>query len=417
MKCIKCNHENIEDALFCESCGNPLNNENTDGVAQSHTVSVTEITGDFCSSCGKPLEKGASFCAECGAQQEIICPKCETTNPVGAAFCQNCATAFPVICPKCKTENTAGAEFCENCGAKIDQRKRKIYKHPAFIAAASIVLLVGFAFLFTENRVNHHLELAEEAFTNQDYSYVTGKVADAEKYAFLSSQKEKIEKTHFAIISRQTDKAVSKTKNEEYEKAAKQLKIADQFCTTAEHTDFVNQKYKTCLDMLIEKGNSYTSSNKFKSAKKIYASAELFTKTSTQKDLLADNVSDYKSKKSSYYAKLRRQRQYSSSSSYSSGNSGSVTQADIYFIWATEGACWSQDWTCRISDPTYNSSTSDRNYNTGLITNNNGIAGTYHFYVTVKCGKTYSASGSFYIDGRKSSYTVTIDPYGGITVQ
>jgi len=382
MKCIKCNHENIENAEFCENCGNPLNK----------SESLADAVGDFCSSCGKPLEKGATFCAECGAQQEIICPKC-------------------------KTENTAGAEFCENCGAKIDQKERKIYKHPAFIVAASIVLLVGFAFLFTANRVNHYIELAENKYNNQNNSSVIANIKDAETYAFLSSQKEKIEDLHFSFIASQTDKAVSNIKNENYDNAEVQLKNAEQLCTTAEHTDFVNEKYKTCLDVVIEEANSNTSKNKFKKAKELYNIAEKFTKTSSHEGILADNVSDYESEKKSYYRKQRQRRQRNSSSgSYSSGSSGSVTQADIYFIWATEGACWSQDWTCRISDPTYSSLTSDRNYNTGLITNNNGVAGTYNFYVTVKCGDTYSARGSFYINGRKSSYTVTIDPYGGITV-
>jgi ribosomal protein L40E len=406
MKCNNCNHENHEEAAFCENCGNTL----------SITKNEEIKTGEFCSSCGEALPENAQFCMECGAQQEMLCPKCESANPIGALFCQSCATPLPVICHKCKHLNKAGSIFCENCGEKTDQRPDKILrivKHPAFIAAASIVLLFALSFLFTANRVNHYIELAEKEYMNQNIVSVLNNIKDAETYAFTSSQKEKIENTHFDFIVKQTDQAISSTKSTEYNSAAKLLKKADHLCTTTQHNDFVNQKYKNCLELVIDKGNGYTSDNKFSKAKELYATAEKFTKTGTQKDLLADNVSDYESKKNSYYRKQRqRQRQYSSGSSYSSR---SVSQATVYFIW-TKGSCWSREYKVSVSDPSYSSSISNGS-DYAIIGNRNGIAGKYNFSLIVDCGGTYSSSGSFYINGKKSTYTVMINPYGSITVE
>ncbi|MFH1351257.1 MAG: zinc ribbon domain-containing protein, partial [Pseudomonadota bacterium] len=46
MKCPTCQHENPEDAIFCNSCGNKL-----------------EIT---CPECGKSNPPGSRFCNGCG---------------------------------------------------------------------------------------------------------------------------------------------------------------------------------------------------------------------------------------------------------------------------------------------------------------------------------------------------------------
>jgi len=48
MKCLKCNHDNRQDALFCSECGEKLSFQ--------------------CPACGKDIETAAKFCDECGAQ-------------------------------------------------------------------------------------------------------------------------------------------------------------------------------------------------------------------------------------------------------------------------------------------------------------------------------------------------------------
>jgi len=63
MKCPKCQHENRDEAKFCEDCGTKL------------------ILA--CPNCGKQLREGAKFCDECGAKisdtdsQTLIIPKLE----------------------------------------------------------------------------------------------------------------------------------------------------------------------------------------------------------------------------------------------------------------------------------------------------------------------------------------------------
>ncbi len=47
MNCVKCGHENDEDAEFCEKCGSALER--------------------VCPQCGNPIKPGASYCKKCGA--------------------------------------------------------------------------------------------------------------------------------------------------------------------------------------------------------------------------------------------------------------------------------------------------------------------------------------------------------------
>lgn len=53
MKCIHCNHENEENAVFCCSCGQRL-------------AAVDESAAAICPKCQKKTEPGAKFCSCCG---------------------------------------------------------------------------------------------------------------------------------------------------------------------------------------------------------------------------------------------------------------------------------------------------------------------------------------------------------------
>ena len=53
MKCPKCQHENSEDAKFCEACAAPL------GRLCPNCASPVSATAKFCSQCGHPLSQGA----------------------------------------------------------------------------------------------------------------------------------------------------------------------------------------------------------------------------------------------------------------------------------------------------------------------------------------------------------------------
>lgn len=82
MKCIHCEHENIDTAKFCVNCGKP-----------SMQPAREPKDAGICS-CGAPLRLGARFCTVCGTSQ----------GPVTAGICSCGASLRP------------GAGFCTVCG-------------------------------------------------------------------------------------------------------------------------------------------------------------------------------------------------------------------------------------------------------------------------------------------------------------
>ena len=73
--CPKCGAELPDNAKFCLSCGEKINQ--VDNM----------IT---CPGCGKKVQKG-KFCLECGYKfTSSVCPKCGATLPDGAKFCLEC---------------------------------------------------------------------------------------------------------------------------------------------------------------------------------------------------------------------------------------------------------------------------------------------------------------------------------------
>ena len=47
-----------------------------------------------CPSCNHDNPDDASFCEECGAKLELICPACRASVSPGARFCKKCGTAI-----------------------------------------------------------------------------------------------------------------------------------------------------------------------------------------------------------------------------------------------------------------------------------------------------------------------------------
>ena len=50
-----------------------------------------------CASCNRDNPADASFCEECGAKLELICPACKASVSPGARFCKKCGTAIGPI--------------------------------------------------------------------------------------------------------------------------------------------------------------------------------------------------------------------------------------------------------------------------------------------------------------------------------
>ena len=47
------------------------------------------------------------------------CQLCRTDNPADASFCEQCGAKLELVCPACKTALSPGARFCKKCGTAI----------------------------------------------------------------------------------------------------------------------------------------------------------------------------------------------------------------------------------------------------------------------------------------------------------
>src|SRR5271163_1865535 len=47
------------------------------------------------------------------------CAKCNKDNPTDASFCEECGAKFELICPACKAPVSPGARFCKKCGTAL----------------------------------------------------------------------------------------------------------------------------------------------------------------------------------------------------------------------------------------------------------------------------------------------------------
>ncbi len=100
IRCPHCGTVNSPNALFCESCGNPLGKTSCPncGAELDPDADFCEscrryIKQNVCSFCGANLSGNEAFCPECGSPRGgIVCPVCHTLNDF--AFCKRCGTAL-----------------------------------------------------------------------------------------------------------------------------------------------------------------------------------------------------------------------------------------------------------------------------------------------------------------------------------
>src|SRR5450755_1460365 len=53
----------------------------------------------------------------------MLFPKCNKENPADASFCEECGAKLELICPGCKASVSPGARFCKKCGTAISTTK------------------------------------------------------------------------------------------------------------------------------------------------------------------------------------------------------------------------------------------------------------------------------------------------------
>lgn len=105
--CTKCGRQNADNARFCISCGNPINNFQATQPIASQTQYVMPTN---------TMQQNTG----------IKCPRCRSTNlqavsdvqGKGASFCKLCICGLPGLCGAGKT-TTEHFWVCQNCGNKF----------------------------------------------------------------------------------------------------------------------------------------------------------------------------------------------------------------------------------------------------------------------------------------------------------
>ena len=132
----------------------------------------------ICPNCSRETVQQAKFCNHCGERVAVACPWCQTFNTPDSLFCSNCGLSLteghgvregPSLesrgltpprsvglgCPRCGAANEPGSEYCFQCGLPLDDNPQPrsgtsfasayVYRSPrtrAFWTSALLVVTV-----------------------------------------------------------------------------------------------------------------------------------------------------------------------------------------------------------------------------------------------------------------------------------
>lgn len=158
MVCKKCNHEVLDGARFCGTCGAKIEEELD--VVEENTTDTSEeaviIEIIKCKNCGDVVGPDEKFCNKCGSKieleetlestEEVVenledddqevesleeskkrCPGCGDEVEESEAFCNKCGMnlkqeeVVKKTCPACGDEVDEGETFCNKCGYNLNQ--------------------------------------------------------------------------------------------------------------------------------------------------------------------------------------------------------------------------------------------------------------------------------------------------------
>ena len=117
VKCPHCGTINDPEAIYCESCGNPIGKTS-------------------CPNCGAELDPDADFCESCRRYiKHDVCSFCGARLSGADAFCPECGSPRGgIVCPVCHTLNDFS--FCKQCGYALTEDARrlmeKVHEMPEF---------------------------------------------------------------------------------------------------------------------------------------------------------------------------------------------------------------------------------------------------------------------------------------------
>lgn len=151
MVCKKCNHEVLDGAKFCGTCGAKVEEEIVIEESALETEEMPVIVEVIkCKNCGDVVGPEEKFCNKCGSKIEIeeiiesledevdesleeptkiLCPGCGDEVSEDEKFCNKCGMNLkseeaPIVerhCPSCGDLVDEGEAFCNKCGYNLNQ--------------------------------------------------------------------------------------------------------------------------------------------------------------------------------------------------------------------------------------------------------------------------------------------------------
>lgn len=171
MVCKKCNHEVLDGAKFCGTCGSKVEEELVIEENKEEMPVIVDVIK--CKNCGDVVGVDEKFCNKCGSKieiEEIVenleevekkkCPSCGDEVDDSEAFCNKCGMNLQTSeilsvekhCPSCGDLVEEGEGFCNKCGYNLNQPVPEVVpvastvekKTPVwpFIAVTAVCLLV-----------------------------------------------------------------------------------------------------------------------------------------------------------------------------------------------------------------------------------------------------------------------------------
>ena len=118
--CSECEQEVPNEAAVCPHCGTSLEEEDEDAAHSDDGSAINLILparfSGTCPACASPVFLEDGFCGQCGA---AFCSNCGESIAEEEEVCPHCQTALYFDCPLCGFELMTGSDQCPNCNALV----------------------------------------------------------------------------------------------------------------------------------------------------------------------------------------------------------------------------------------------------------------------------------------------------------
>ena len=120
--CTACGSQNLNEAHFCEKCGNGFQFPRIGAVLDKNAY-----VGKTCPFCQYPIkpDEMVTVCPACGVPHHATC-WIENGSSCTTFGCTGLKQEISMFCDKCGSKVKEGEEFCGNCGAPFKTRNQTL---------------------------------------------------------------------------------------------------------------------------------------------------------------------------------------------------------------------------------------------------------------------------------------------------